>query len=293
MLQLETLGDIDRLISGGIEEGQQLEYKVEIPKNNDHVRKEVTAFANTAGGSVVFGIKARDRVPVELAWIRGVGLEEQLTGILQTSIDPPLIGVTVRVIRNSAADADVIYVVTVDASLTGPHMTSDGKYYRRHGSLASPMEHGDVKAAMVDTGRRQALVLELQENVKLLDDTRRLLREYEIRPPSTRHSFVPIPFHDGAWQSMILGGLLVSLEELAIRPLFAFYQAVHSTNAIIGWLHSDPRDLILHTTAYRGSGMNGTYVLRVIEEGLLRMHTAVEQLREHFDLPTWAELRTR
>ena len=287
MLRLETLDDIGQLITGRIEEGQQLEYKAEIQKNNGHVRREATAFANTAGGLIVFGIEAHDRVPIEIAWIRETGLEERLTSILLTNIDPPLVGFAVYAIRSSDRAEDAIYVVAVDASLTGPHMTSDGKYYRRRGSITSPMEHDDVKAAMVGVGRRQALVHELQENVKLLDDTRALLREVEVLPPEKRHSFVLIPFHDTAWQAMILGGLSGSLKEPAIPPLFVFYEAVHSMNAIIGWLHSDPGDLVLHTPAYSGSGTNGTYVIRILEQGLLSIHTAADELRDHFDLSMW------
>jgi len=56
-------GRIEALRADGVREGRQLEYKEVLPSNNDDDKREflsdVTSFANTAGGDLIFGLRER------------------------------------------------------------------------------------------------------------------------------------------------------------------------------------------------------------------------------------------
>jgi len=65
--RLEDIGEVelDSLIANGVPEGKTIEYKKVLPGNFDGDKKEfladVSSFANTAGGDLIFGI---DETPV-------------------------------------------------------------------------------------------------------------------------------------------------------------------------------------------------------------------------------------
>src|SRR5258707_6862955 len=60
-LKLDALSDIDRLISNGVEENLNLDYKASPAlaresKAVDEMCKDISAFANSAGGQLVYGV---------------------------------------------------------------------------------------------------------------------------------------------------------------------------------------------------------------------------------------------
>jgi predicted HTH transcriptional regulator len=71
MLKLETRADLERLIAEGITESLTLDYKAspslgKADKQRDELCKDVTAFANSAGGQIVYGMVDDKQVPVRL-----------------------------------------------------------------------------------------------------------------------------------------------------------------------------------------------------------------------------------
>ena len=71
MLKLETKADLQRLITEGINESLTLDYKASPAlgkgdKQRDELCKDVTAFANSAGGQIVYGVEENKHVPTKL-----------------------------------------------------------------------------------------------------------------------------------------------------------------------------------------------------------------------------------
>ena len=68
-MQFKTLTDIQSLIQNRIEEGNTLEYKQELGSDNNEIAKDVSAFANTQGGTVIYGVQSQDRSPTRINWL--------------------------------------------------------------------------------------------------------------------------------------------------------------------------------------------------------------------------------
>jgi predicted HTH transcriptional regulator len=71
MLKLENLADLQKLISDGIAESLTLDYKAspslgKDSKQRDELCKDVTAFANSAGGQIVYGLEENKNLPIKL-----------------------------------------------------------------------------------------------------------------------------------------------------------------------------------------------------------------------------------
>jgi len=69
MNQIETLEDIQKLIENKIEESLTLEYKRELSRNNKEIAKDISAFANTSGGVIIYGIEEKGHIPISKSWI--------------------------------------------------------------------------------------------------------------------------------------------------------------------------------------------------------------------------------
>jgi predicted HTH transcriptional regulator len=68
MLTLETKADLDRLVSEGVPESLTLDYKRaealgKSSKERNELSKDVSAFANSAGGQIVYGIVEENNSP--------------------------------------------------------------------------------------------------------------------------------------------------------------------------------------------------------------------------------------
>jgi predicted HTH transcriptional regulator len=71
MLKLETLADLEQLIKDDIQESLTLEYKASdsLGRGNaqrNELVKNVSAFANSAGGQIVYGIEEVDHKPIRV-----------------------------------------------------------------------------------------------------------------------------------------------------------------------------------------------------------------------------------
>lgn len=86
--------DIQRLINDQIEENIHLDYKREIalsPKGKKELAKDVSAFANSKGGVIIYGIeeeKNEDGIPVPVR-IAGIDCDVNRESIERISIQTP------------------------------------------------------------------------------------------------------------------------------------------------------------------------------------------------------------
>lgn len=146
--------DLQNLISNEVMEGKTIEYKRELPGGQDADRKEfladVSSFANTMGGDLLFGVKAVQGVPVQLVGITAADLDrelQRLDNLIADGIDPR--------IRYShylvpIAGGQRVLVFRIERSWIGPHrVTFKGhdKFYGRNATRKYPLDVGELRHA--------------------------------------------------------------------------------------------------------------------------------------------------
>ena len=117
-------------------EGESVEYKQELP-NNAAIRRALSAFANTSGGTLLIGIKAdkssKFKPPIE-GVPRQPGIEERIADCAYNGIHPPLTP-KVIVLPVPNKPGNVVVVVQVDKSQHAIHAFEVNlKVYVRAGS---------------------------------------------------------------------------------------------------------------------------------------------------------------
>jgi hypothetical protein len=128
-----------------------------------HVRlsKQVSAFANGAGGHIIIGLDDQGQVdggvPTNL---KGGGTRSWLEDIVPSLVDPPLSTFNIyEVTRESEssriAPGHAVYVVAVPSSDTAPHQGLDHRYYLRIAGKSRPMGHVHVQDVLRRTRHPQ------------------------------------------------------------------------------------------------------------------------------------------
>jgi len=275
-MEFNTLEDIKSLIQYRIDEGIRLEYKQELDSDNKEIAKDISALANTNGGTLIYGIKSQDRIPTDINWLDGSGIEERIQNIVTTTFQPKLEGMQVIRLPNPEDDSEAVYIVNIPKSPNVPHMVYN-RYYIRRGSVSSPMEDIDVRSAMFGKGRTAALRYEIDQNSELAERTRKLIEQIYVYSPKDRAPVALIPFHTDAWNAVIASGLLYSLEDTVAEKLVEAYRRIHEVNSIIGWINMKNPD-VAATPAEPSSAKHGTYLLSLLSNTLPRLNSLLKEI---------------
>jgi predicted HTH transcriptional regulator len=155
---LESLerADLELLISNGVSEGRMIEYKEALPGGSESERKEfladVSSFANSAGGDIVYGIRERrddegrpTGIPeaiVGTAATNPDGEQLRLDNTLRDSIEPRIPGLRYRWIEN--LETGPVLIIRIPRSWSGPHMIKFQQLQRFYSRNASSKYQLDV-----------------------------------------------------------------------------------------------------------------------------------------------------
>jgi hypothetical protein len=157
MLKLASKADLQRLVDDGILESLTLEYKqsLSLAKNNrvrDELCKNVSAFANSAGGQIIYGISEQNQKPQALdSGVPNNKITKQwIEQTIDSHVQPRIEGL---IITSIPFDADHTgYVITIPkASARTPHQAPDKKYYKRQNLQTVPMEGYEIRNATLGT----------------------------------------------------------------------------------------------------------------------------------------------
>lgn len=144
-----TMEDIEQLIKNEVEENIHLDYKAagsleKADKKRLEITKDVSAFANSDGGIIIYGLSEEEHKPKDLSPIDGnTYTKEWLESVIQR-IQPRIEGVIILPIRNG----DILktaYIVKIPKSDFAPHMAIDNRYYKRYNFSSVPMEDYEVR----------------------------------------------------------------------------------------------------------------------------------------------------
>jgi hypothetical protein len=152
MLKLATPADLQRLIDDEIQESLTLDYKAspslaKDSRSRDELCKDVSAFANSAGGQIIYGIEEKDRKPTKID--AGSDLtREWIEQVIDSNVQPRIEGLVITPIPVGKSHAYVIAIP--QASGRAPHQAPDKKYYKRQNFQSVAMEDYEIR----DTLRR-------------------------------------------------------------------------------------------------------------------------------------------
>lgn len=146
--------DLRRLIAEQVQESIGLDYKASAALGQQdrlkrEIAKDLSAFANSAGGVIVYGMTENGHVPTEVEPIDLQALsKEWLENVAISNIQPRIDGLHVNPVQLTGVNAGrVAYVVTIPQSYTA-HQAADHRYYKRFNFQSVPMEHYEVQDTM-------------------------------------------------------------------------------------------------------------------------------------------------
>jgi hypothetical protein len=149
--------DLLELIQVGAEEDLSRDWKearalAKTDGAKNEISKDVSAFANSDGGCVVYGLREDSQPPHKAAALSpidpGQFPPEWLENVINSRIKPRIQGLRIKTINlPTQHPGNVAYVVYVPRSVTA-HQASDKKYYRRYEFQSVPMEDYEIRLAM-------------------------------------------------------------------------------------------------------------------------------------------------
>jgi Schlafen, AlbA_2 len=154
-----TLEDIESLIDNEQREDRTTEYKRSLYGASDSDKKEfladVSSFANAIGGDLIFGVDAKDGVPISADGLKVFNQDKEILRLTQTirsGLSPVIANYHFQVVPGFP-DGPVL-ILRIARSWRGPHMitTRSPVFYSRHGNGKAPMDSSELRIAFENAG---------------------------------------------------------------------------------------------------------------------------------------------
>jgi hypothetical protein len=264
-----TAALLEELRVNAVAESRMLDYKETLPGESDKDKKDlladVTAFANTAGGDLIYGVKERRKdgkatgEPAEVVGLPGVVLDQEqlrLDATLRTGMDPRIPGLMLHAVPRGA-DPPCL-VIRVPRSPHGIHMVTykgSSRFYARAANGCYEMDWGQIRGGFLQAAEAQERVRRFREE--------RVLRLLAGETPISMGSSAKVIVH------------ALPLNALDVWPVFQTLTDMQRVNGLqpMGGEPSDWRynldGFVLHTT--RENPSHQTYVQCFRDGGLEAM----------------------
>jgi predicted HTH transcriptional regulator len=150
-----ALTDIEELIADEVGEGKTIEYKSALPGSTSDDRKEfladVTSFANTDGGDLLFGVAQQKGVPQPgpgMVIANPDDLRQRLENLLRDGVQPCVPDVQLKFI--SAGAAEHVLLIRIRKSWASPHRVVIGRhghFYARNSAGKYQLDVDQLRSA--------------------------------------------------------------------------------------------------------------------------------------------------
>ncbi len=149
-----TEEDLISLVNNEVQESIDLDYKEcmslrKKDREKKEIGKDVSAFANSAGGTIVYGIREQGHIPISIdsGFNQNEISKEWLEQVINSNIQPKIEGIRINPVELSTSNpGKFVYVVCIPQALSrAPHQASDKKYYKRYNFESTPMEDYEIR----------------------------------------------------------------------------------------------------------------------------------------------------
>lgn len=146
-----VFSDIQALIDSKAEESINLDFKSsESLGRNDgkkkEISKDVSAFANSDGGIIIYGIKEENHIASQPTFIDGNEFtKEWLEQVINSTIQKHIPSIEIFPIRRDGNIRESIYLVKIPKSDLAPHICIDKRFYKRFNFESIAMEEYEVR----------------------------------------------------------------------------------------------------------------------------------------------------
>jgi hypothetical protein len=223
-----------------------------LPKGDENkaleeLSKQLSAFANSGGGTLVYGIKDApsgqvrevDRGGVNLA-LKGRSTKEWLEDVIPNLVDLPLSSFNVYTITNTGAQSNIddgkgMILIEINDSEQAPHQARDKRYYARVSGKSKPISHRMVLDIM---GRATHPKMDLSLKFVELSFYKGKLKELYLQANCINNGRIYANYVNGYIQ--IRRELVSKKEESTLKVEDDAYTALYFKN-----LHKDLVDLEL------------------------------------------------
>ena len=145
----ETVEDLELFIKKEVQESINLDYKDSraVSKKKRHeIAKDVSAFANSDGGILIYGITEEQYLPTKIdgGVDHTVFTREWLEEVISSNISPTIDGLLINQIPLTQQNS--VFVVKIPKSVRAPHQEQSSKrYYKRYNFKSQPMENYEIQ----------------------------------------------------------------------------------------------------------------------------------------------------
>lgn len=155
-----TAADIDALVTNHVAEGRSIDYKRELPGSTDADKKEfladVSSFANTVGGDLIFGIEETGGLATSIRGLAGADVDaeqQRIDSMILAGIEPRP---SYRVKAVPASGGLTVLVLRVEQSWNAPHRVvfkQHDRFYARNSAGKYALDTEELRGAFVRSAR--------------------------------------------------------------------------------------------------------------------------------------------
>ncbi|MDB5258441.1 MAG: putative DNA-binding protein [Chitinophagaceae bacterium] len=146
-----TILDIESLITNEVEESIYLDFKesAALDKTDGkrkEISKDVSSFANSDGGIIIYGIKEENHKASALSFINGnVYTKEWLEQVINSGVQRHIPDLKIFPIRQDGKIENTIYIIKVPKSSEAPHISKDKRFYKRFNFESVALDEYEIR----------------------------------------------------------------------------------------------------------------------------------------------------
>jgi hypothetical protein len=191
--------ELQKLIDNSISEGWYIEFKSDFPKktekfDNLKISKSISAFANTKGGWLFYGVDSNDKnIATELCGIdisKYKNLTDQISQIISENIFPkPIFHFKTVKLKTGK----YVFIILIEESPTPPYINSQGIIYQRENNQNNPIKDRYIIEKLQEKTEEYQKSIERFSNIDNFGETK---GQSESNQSYLELYLFPTPFND-------------------------------------------------------------------------------------------------